>query len=308
MENNNHIETKKMWGEFEDEPENDQQNVNFNPIIELGMQNIPEISITVKTPPAQLPELNLVTHTIQLHNYYRQLQTIPEVINRALAKNLKPKLVIHDFPPQPENTLKLKHNRTPGTSHLPKESSDFSAGKGPVILPYTKESHKRALKQCGATALAFLGATACQEQVVETMADALDFFLTKFCQSLRNAVDRKASGQPIGFPDAISRVLHDLNMTDLGNYYQDYVVDYHATVQEKCHKYIAELEILTNESVPLPLEEVPELHFPAALDGAFTPSLETGFQMLQNLEQENLGLEFLELAGQESKPVELKPS
>lgn len=296
----------KLWGEFEDDPENDQQNVNFNPIIELGMQNIPEIPITVETPPVQLPEPNLFTHTIQLHEYYRELKALPAIIEKGLAENMTPNLVhntINNFPPQPKN-MKLKHNTTPGLNFLPKVFNDFTAGKGPVILPFTNESHQRALKQSAATALAFVGASSCMNSVVEAMADALDVFMSKFCRSLRVAVDRQASNIPSGFPDPLSRVLHDFNLTDLGNWYQNCIVSYNTNLQQKCRDYAEELQVLADvDNDPQELEEVPELHFPAALEGSFTPSLETGFQMLQNLERENLdGYEFMENDGQQSKP------
>lgn len=299
------MSTTKLWGEMEEETANEAilQSVNFNPIIELGMQNIPEIPITVKTSPIKLPEPSLITHTIQLHTYRRQLESAVEQVEKALAKNTMKQelLTVPNFPPQPETTLKSKHEPTPGVNHLSKVYNDFTTGIGPVILPFTPESHKRALKQCAAISLAFVGTTACTSTVLDAVADSLDCFLTKFCKSLRTTVDRNASGLPMGFADTASRVLSDLKLGNLSTFHQESIVDYHLKIKRKCTELSETLENLTRKN-ETPLEEVPELHFPAALDGSFTPSLETGYQMLQNLEQEQLeGLEFIEIVGQEPK-------
>lgn len=299
------MSTRNLWGEMEEEADNEMilQSVNFNPIIELGMQNIPEISITVKSSPIMLPEPNLITHTIQLHAYCRQLVSTLEQVEDALAKSTvnQELLTIPNFPPQPESTLELKHAPTPGVNHLPKVYNDFSTGIGPVILPFTPESHKRALKQCAAIALAFVGTSTCTNTALDAVADGLDSFLSKFCKSLRSAVDKQASCLPSGFADAISRVLTDLKVGNLHDFYQESIVDYHLKLKQKCKRLANKIEYLAGKEPP-PLQEVPELHFPAVLDGSFTPSLETGYQMLQNLEQEQLeGLEFIEIVGQEPK-------
>lgn len=296
--------TRKLWGEMEEEPENEiiHQSVNFNPIIELGMQNIPKISITVKSPPIKLPEPNLITHTIQLHAHHRQLEEAKEQVEEAKRIGSKDLVTVPCFPPQPESTLTLLHRPTPGVNHLPKVYNDFGTGIGPLIMPFIPESHKRALKQCAAIGLAFTGTTTCTTTVLDAVADALDYFLTKFCKSLRTAVDNKASNLPLGFADPISKVLADLNIQNLKTFYNKRVVDFHSKAKNKSIMLSHELEEIVRKEPTVQLEEVPELHFPAALDGSFTPSLETGYQMLQNLEQEQLeGLEFMEIVGQEPK-------
>lgn len=321
------MSSKKLWGEIEDGENDDSilQNVNFNPIIELGMQNIPEIPITVKSSPIELPEPNLITHTIQLHSYARQLSSILEQSENSLYEGGIDPMNLPCIPPRPDRTLKLEHEPRPAINFMEKEYCDFSLGKGPVILPFTMESHKRALKQCAAIAIAHVGITTSTNTALNAVADALDIFMTNMTKLLRTVVDREASGIKSGHPDAISKVFADLQVGNLHDFYNNRFIKYHDTVAQRCQELQNECESIAIKDIApqLKLEEVPELHFPAALDGAFTPSLETGFQMLQNLEQEQLdGLEFIEIVGQDvklepmefvqpdltTKPLSLSPS
>ncbi|XP_026740670.1 STAGA complex 65 subunit gamma-like [Trichoplusia ni] len=299
--------TKKLWGEIDDRiDETVLQNVNFNPIIELGMQNIPEISITVKSSPIELPKPNLITHTIQLHNYARQLSSIYEQAEAAIYEGgrLAP-LNLPPEPPQPE--IKLEHEAEPPINFLEKKYCDFSLGKGPVILPFTPESHKRALRQCAAIALGHIGIATTTNTALTAVADALDIHLTNMCKLIRTVVDKEASGLKSGFPDAISKVFADLNVGNLHEFHETRIVKYHAMIKNKCEelKYQCQALAMRDMTPQLKLEEVPELHFPAALDGAFTPSLEPGFQMLHSLEQEQLqGLELLDAVSTDDIKIE----
>lgn len=290
--------SKKLWGEFEDD-ENEEtihQTVNFNPIIELGMQNIPEIPITVKSSPIELPKPNLITHTIQLHAYSRQLATILEQTENAVFDGAQ--LDSLSLPPEPpEPVIKLEHEATPPINFLEKKYCDFSLGKGPVVLPFTPESHKRALRQCAAIALGHVGIATCTNTALNAVSDALDIYMTNMCKLMRTVVDREAIGIKSGFPDVISKVFVDLNVGNLHEFYENRIVNYHAKIKKRCEDLRNQCESLAIGDITpqLKLEEVPELHFPAALDGAFTPSLEPGFQMLHSLEQEQLqGLELLD--------------
>lgn len=290
--------TRKLWGEFDDDhgEESIPQNVNFNPIIELGMQNIPEIPITVKSSPIELPKPNLITHTIQLHAYSRQLAAILEQTENAVFEGARlDPMSLPTIPPEP--LLQSEHETTPPINFLPKKYCDFSLGKGPIILPFTPESHKRALRQCAAIAIGHVGIATCTNTALNAVADALDIYMTNMCKLLRTVVDREASGLKSGFPDVISKVFADLNVGDLHQFYNNRVVRYHEKVKKKCEELRSQCDALVIGDIApqLKLEEVPELHFPAALDGAFTPSLEPGFQMLHSLEQEQLqGLELLD--------------
>ena len=293
------MKPRKLWGEMEEERTDETllQNVNFNPIIELGMQNIPEISITVKSSPMELPQQNLITHTIQLHSHARQLSAILEQQAEAAmfeGPSLGP-VSLPTEPPEPD--LKLEHETVPPIHFLEKEYCDFSLGKGPMILPFTPESHKRALRQCAAIALGHIGVSTTTNVVLTALSDILDLHLTNMCKLLRTVVDKEASGLKSGYPDAITKVFTELNVGNLQEFYNDRVVRYHAKTKKKCEDLRSQVEALAIADIApqLKLEEVPELHFPAALDGAFTPSLEPGFQMLHSLEQEQLqGLELLD--------------
>ncbi|XP_053614425.1 STAGA complex 65 subunit gamma-like [Plodia interpunctella] len=287
----------QLWGEFDDNGNEDivQQNVNFNPIIELGMQNIPEIPITVKSSPIELPKPNLITHTIQLHACSRQLSAILEQTENAVFEGARlDSMSLPAIPPEPE--LKLEHEATPPINFLHKKYCDFSLGRGPVILPFTPESHKRALRQCAAIAVGHVGIASCTNTALNAVADALDIYMTNMCKLMRTVVDKEANGLKSGFPDVVSKVFADLNVGNLHDFYNNRVVRYHANVKKKCEDLRSQCEALAIGDIApqLKLEEVPELHFPAALDGAFTPSLEPGFQMLHSLEQEQLGLDLLD--------------
>ncbi|KAL0820620.1 hypothetical protein ABMA28_006458 [Loxostege sticticalis] len=302
------MSARKLWGEFENDggDETILQNVNFNPIIELGMQNIPEIPITVKSSPIELPKPNLITHTIQLHAYARQLSAILEQTENAVYEGARlDPMSLPALPPEP--VLPLEHEATPPINFLQKQYCDFSLGKGPVIQPFTPESHKRALRQCAAIAIGHVGIPTCTNTALNAVADALDFYMTNMCKLMRTVVDREASGLKSGFPDVTSKVFADLNVGNLHEFYNNRVVKYHAKMKKKCEDLKAQCEALViGDMAPqLKLEEVPELHFPAALDGAFTPSLEPGFQMLHSLEQEQLqGLELLDTVATDDIKIE----
>ncbi|CAG9795888.1 unnamed protein product [Diatraea saccharalis] len=292
------MSSKKLWGAFENDNGDDAvlQNVNFNPIIELGMQNIPEIPITVKSSPIELPKPNLITHTIQLHSCARQLSAVLEQTENAIFEGARlDPMSLPIIPPDP--SLTLKHEATPPINFLQKSYCDFSLGKGPVIQPFTPESHKRALKQCAAIAIGHVGIATCTNTALSAVADALDIYMTNMCKLMRTVVDRETSGLKSGFPDVVSKVFADLNVGNLHEFYNNRVVKYQAKMKKKCEDLRAQCEALAIGDIApeLKLEEVPELHFPAALDGTFTPSLEPGFQMLHSLEQEQLqGLELLD--------------
>ncbi|KAI5633205.1 hypothetical protein NE865_14084 [Phthorimaea operculella] len=299
--------TRTLWGEFENDPSDETilQNVNFNPIIELGMQNIPEIPITVKSSPIELPKPNLITHTIQLHACARQLAAILDRTENAAFEGVRiDALSLPPIPPEPP--LKLEHEAKPPINFLEKEYCDFSLGKGPVILPFTPESHKRALKQCAAIGIGHVGFSMCTSTALTAVSDALDHYMTNMCKLLRTVVDREASGIKSGFPDAISKVFADLNVGNLHEFYENRVVRYHARIKARCEDLRSQCDALVvgNIAPQLKLEDVPELHFPAALD-AYTPSLEPGFQMLQSLEQEQLqGLDLLDTVNTDDIKVE----
>ncbi|XP_075981688.1 STAGA complex 65 subunit gamma-like [Anticarsia gemmatalis] len=300
---------RKLWGEIEEEEfdESIMRGVNFSPIIELGMQNIPEISITAKSSPIELPKANLITHTIQLHAYSRQLSTILEQAESPMFEGARLDLSSLPAPP-PEPCMKSEHEPNAPINFLEKLYCNFSLGIGPVVRPFTPESHKRALRQCAAISIGHVGIPTCTNTALTALADALDIYMTNFCKLMRSVADKEASGLKSGFPDVITKVLADLNVGDLHEFYDTRVVKYHSKTKKRSEELRARLETLAvREMAPqLKLEEVPELHFPAALDGAFTPSLEPGFQMLHSLEQEQLqGLELLDTVSTED--IKLEP-
>lgn len=285
------MSVRKLWGEIEDNGTDETilQNVNFNPIIELGMQNIPEIPITVKCSPIDLPKPNLITHTIQLHAYARQLTAILDQTENAVFEGARlDPLSLPSLPPEPD--LKIEHEWNPPINFLEKTYCDFSLGKGPSILPFSPESHNKALSQCVAISFGHVGIATCTNTALNAVTDALDHYMTNFCKLMRSVVDKEAGGLKSGYSDVISKVLAELNVGNLHDFYDKRVIGYHKRIKSKCEDLRNQCEALALRDIApqLKLEEVPELHFPAALDGAFTPSLEPGFQMLHSLEQEQL--------------------
>ncbi|XP_028160491.1 uncharacterized protein LOC135080201 [Ostrinia nubilalis] len=299
------MSARKLWGEFENEGGDETllQNVNFNPIIDLGMQNIPEIPISVKSSPIELPKPNLITHTVQLHAYARQMN---EQIDNVLYENARfDPMNLPALPPEPPKIM--EHKPTPPINFMQKQYCDFSLGKGPVIQPFTPESHKRALRQCAAIAIGHVGIPTCTNTALNALADALDFYMTNMCKLMRTVVDQEASGLRSGYPDVVSKVFADLNVGNLHDFFNNRVVKYHAKMKQKCEELKTQCEamVIGDMAPQLKLEEVPELHFPAALDGAFTPSLEPGFQMLHSLEQEQLqGLDLLDTVATDEIKIE----
>lgn len=287
--------SENRWGEFEDDNRSypAAPTEKFKPIMELGMQNIPELPITVKSSPIELPRENLITHTVQLHGYYRRLSAIMDKAqNEGTTLDI---MSIPSIPPEP--LLKMEHVPTTPVNFYEKEYCDFAYGNGPIILPFTPECHQRALRQCAAIALGHIGVVTCTNTALTAVTDALDYYMSNMCKLLRTVVDREASGLTSGFADPISKVFADLNVGNLHDFYQNRVVRYHSKIKNKCLALREQCEKLTVSEVAahIKLEEVPELHFPAALDGAFTPSLEPGFQMLQSLEQDQLqGLDIVD--------------
>ncbi|XP_004927245.1 uncharacterized protein LOC101747121 [Bombyx mori] len=308
------MSSKKLWGEMEEEATDETllQNVNFNPIIELGMQNIPEIPITVKSSPIELPTPNLITHAIQLHSYARRLSAILEQNENTVFDSARfDPLSLPPYPPEP--VLKKEHPTIPPINFSQKHYCDFACGKGNIILPFTPESHRRALRQCAAIAIGQVGIPTCTNTALDGVADLLDHYMTNMCKLLRTVVDKEASGLKSGFADAVSKVFSDLKVGNLQHFYENRVVRYHARLKKRSQDLREQCEAMSVRDITpqLKLEEVPELHFPAALDGAFTPSLEPGFQMLHSLEQEQLqGLDLLDAVADDIKmePMEFSQS
>lgn len=297
--------TNEKWGEYDynEDQSSYLQNINFSPIIELAMQNLTDTPPVVKPSIVELPIQNLATHTIALQQHSRHLSDILDQAYDGARINILSLPPIPETPPQ-----SFQHDFRRPIPYMDKEYCDFSRGIGPKVLPLNPSCHQRALKQCAAIALAQIGVLYSTRSVIDNLSDALDHYMRTMTMLMRSIVDREASGISSGFPDVISKVFSELGVTDLHSFYQNRVVKYHNKMLKECQDLSQKCHAMAiPELAPqLKLEDVPELHFPAALSEVFTPSLEPGFQMLHSLEQEELqGLELLDTVSQDDMKIEI---
>nr|CAD7575606.1 unnamed protein product [Timema californicum] len=149
------------------------------------------------------------------------------------------------------------------------------------------------------------------QTVLDTLTDVADSLLNKFAVALHNAFERERLRGPTGFPDIVERVFHEMGLgsiLNLHDFYQTRIIHYHNFLKEGCisktQSYIGQLKVYKSlragEKLTTMAEaeeqdgNVPEIHFPAQADDSVVdqlqPSLETGFQMLHSLEQEQFGV------------------
>ncbi|CAG2059810.1 unnamed protein product [Timema podura] len=153
--------------------------------------------------------------------------------------------------------------------------------------------------------------TVASQTALDTLTDAADSLLNKVAVALHNAFERERLRGPTGFPDIVERVFHEMGLgsiLNLHDFYQTRIIRYHNFLKEGCismtQSYIGQLKVYKSLRAGEKLSmttmaeaeeqdgNVPEIHFPAQADDSVVdqlqPSLETGFQMLHSLEQEQL--------------------
>ncbi|XP_046394569.1 STAGA complex 65 subunit gamma-like [Ischnura elegans] len=255
-----------------------------------------------------------VLHTIKLLQHSRALK---ELLHNAYAlQNGLGQSVTADVKQLPDPPLLPDGPRKPPKCianfpfrYIEKEISEFSEGDGvpPVTLSATVT--RRVLRKVIATLLAHIGFETTSASVLEVLCGVCHEYLQKMTQLMRVAADREAMAATSGFPDVMERVFHEMgigSVCTLHAFYQSRVCMYHARMVHTCQllgdEYVAlrrslfeQMEEKANARAKTTDEDednVPEIHFPAAYgeggegDMLQPTLLETGFQMLQTLEQE----------------------
>ncbi|CAG0890789.1 unnamed protein product [Darwinula stevensoni] len=173
---------------------------------------------------------------------------------------------------------------------------------------------RQILRKSVATIMAHLGYEESPESILDLMTDVAHDYLSKFTRLLRLSTDRELMSLSAGFPEPLERVMYEMGMGSMKNlqmFYIDRVVKYHRNCINKAkdlwNQYMdltgapppkTSLTIDTNTSIAGTEEEFPEIQFPEVPSGLLSDvpfgegslQMETGLQVLQNLEQGNISL------------------
>ncbi|CAH0769830.1 unnamed protein product [Bemisia tabaci] len=275
------------------------------PDIEDEKKNVPDHD-NLQLVPVECSQMNpVILNTIKLIQYAKK---VSELTDRIYAENKDLTIEIQNLNPIPPLLeTKLTHLERP-----PDYESDFVLGIGSPPFHLNSRTRTRILHKCVATLAAHRGYDYSSSTAIEVLTSVAGDLITKICRRLRLNADKNLS------PDnlfRLERVFHEMNigpLRSLNHYYQTQVLDYQKSSRFQCEKLVEELNIaneaaLTNllkqehisngQSYEMEFkqddDDIPLLHFPAE-DGTendgFQSSLEHGFQMLHNLEQEQLHL------------------
>jgi hypothetical protein len=160
------------------------------------------------------------------------------------------------------------------------------------------------------------------DEALNILTDVACDFTRQFCQVLRLSRDNQLLRNSSGFADVMDRTYRDMNLgsiLDIRDFYTNFVIGRYKAIRKECKSLIDECQNLedasgtkfTNAFTPNvgsasgdggSVDNIPEIHFPSSEEGDTiatfsldhsTPQMETGLQMLQNLEQvkENLRIE-----------------
>nr|CAD7263783.1 unnamed protein product [Timema shepardi] len=248
--------------------------------------------------------LPLVQHHRRLESLITDIETAIKHPNPTFENEFPPPSSIPDVPP-----LELKHSIIFPFRHMEKHLSPFHMGVGEAPFKLSSINTRHILRKSVAAVLAHIGYELASQTVLDTLTDVADSLLNKFAVALHNAFERERLRGPTGFPDIVERVFHEMGLgsiLNLHDFYQTRIIHYHNILKEGCisktQSYIGQLKVYKSlragEKLTTMAEaeeqdgNVPEIHFPAQADDSVVdqlqPSLETGFQMLHSLEQEQL--------------------
>ncbi|XP_020285256.1 STAGA complex 65 subunit gamma-like isoform X2 [Pseudomyrmex gracilis] len=240
----------------------------------------------------QLPMGNV--HVLNTVNFHRQLRTMEDGIllgsmtviesqnTRDSKDQIHPRSLFHFLSPQTKRNKIFKD--------------------GSTIHYLTPQTARSLLRHAVITLLAHIGFETSSDVAVETLTDVADHFLRRMTLLLKAATERKDNG----FPDAAERVLLETGVggvAALHEYYQEYVLKFEENMKKKVEEMLEKQRIEFNacnkvlDEAKLKFEELdefgnvyrevptlqlldPEMGFPQSLDA--------GFQMLYNLEQDEL--------------------
>nr|CAD7430783.1 unnamed protein product [Timema monikensis] len=195
--------------------------------------------------------LPLVQHYRRLESLITDFQTAIRHPNPTFENEFPLPSSIPDVPP-----LELKHSIIFPFRHMEKHLSPFHMGVGEPPFKLSSINTRHILRKSVAAVLAHTGYEMASQTALDTLTDVTDSLLNKIAVALHNAFERERLRGPTGFPAPVPKLWTTM----------------------------AEAEEQDGN--------VPEIHFPAQADDSVVdqlqPSLETGFQMLHSLEQEQL--------------------
>ncbi|XP_014488596.1 PREDICTED: uncharacterized protein LOC106751876 isoform X1 [Dinoponera quadriceps] len=229
----------------------------------------------------QLPMGNL--HVLNTINLHQQLRTIEEgtvlgnmtMVDSKDSQNMTDSKNLFHFPPHQTERNKFKDCST--IHHL------------------TPQTARNLLRHTVTILLAHIGFESSSDIAIETITDIVDHFLRRMTLLLKVAVEQKDHG----FPDTVERVLVETGVggvTALHDYYQEYILKFEENMKKKVEEMMERQRMVLDEAASkLQFEELDEFgnvyrEVPTLqlLDPemGFPPSLDAGFQMLYNLEQD----------------------
>ncbi|XP_044761567.1 STAGA complex 65 subunit gamma-like [Coccinella septempunctata] len=250
-----------------------------------------------------IPQDPLVTYAISLHKHMTYMTEIIRLAELAIESNVRPSEdAAPPVPTLPKVDLKHRFNCL---NFIPKEETDFTQGKEVEVPVLSETIVRKVLRRSICTLFAHLGYESSHESVIDILVDVLKEFYRIFCSRIENAIHDEKENCSSGFPHAIERVLVELGMggvKGLHDYYRSRVIKYVNVLRGRCRELNEYYNQLLAEKSPSPdvdvgkmmsieikkeeIEENPEVHL---LDGEIElSSLETGFQLLNSLEEANL--------------------
>ncbi|KAG5323346.1 ST65G protein, partial [Pseudoatta argentina] len=302
MKSNKNISNSGLWGELPAR-ETIKQEVITPDLIEnvwrqvMDDSNSTDCDYRIDRQPEylQLPMGNI--HVLNTINLHQQLRTMDEgtvlgnmtVVESSDSKDSKDskditcfRSLFHFLPYQPKRNT-FKDNST--------------------INYLTPKTARNLLRHTVITLLAHIGYENSSDVAIETLTDAADHFLRRMTLLLKAATEQKDHG----FPDAMERVMLETgvgNVSALHDYYQEYILKFEENTKRKVEEMMERQRQLEFNACSTKLDEaanklqfeeldefgnvyreVPTLQL-LDPDMGFPPSLDAGFQMLYNLEQD----------------------
>lgn len=246
-----------------------------------------------------------ILHAINLHKYSHTLSDNIRTAQLALQSNLTlPK----DLPPPIPALPKLNRNNVPNKFHyLEKKFTPFTLGEHVDQIELTSSIAKAYLTKATAALLAQLGFKQSHRSVLDLLTDVLETFMQKICLKYKIFNDDEINEMSGSFPSVIERTLADCGFggcRNLHDYYQNRVINYTEVLTRRCESlnehYRKLLEpfspTLSNfdlngsfregDCLNMVKIEGHEINLRTIENELSLSSLETGFQLLDSLEND----------------------
>jgi len=258
-------------------------------------------SAKIKQEVAVAPNDVLVTQTIELLRYRRQMTRVLEAVvqHKAAAGGDADQLPPIGQPPAiPAAGPFVRKAKSTLFGFPLKEEIDVK----PTVIPsISKKDAEAGLRKAVIKLSAHVGYQTAQDSAVRILTESTELFLEKLTRRLRSELDRELErdGEGNGWTDILEKVLVETGtggVLGVQDYYESSVIKYHARVLTQARavrdKYRTEVPS-ENGAWQQTEDDIPEMHFPSSDEGAglgesvpnhATPTLDVGMQMLQSLE------------------------